>query len=116
VANEPQNNDSTQLSQLTQRELEAAKMAQDTLKHITTVSTSAVVLVTSAVSAFFPKPESVILLVVCITLLLGATALAMTGLSLINNNMTLREDFQSLLGPYAVERECLLARVSTDSE
>jgi hypothetical protein len=77
VADDPQYNDSRSVKG---RELEVAKMYQDTFKHMTTFCSGAILLSAAVVSALFPEPHYLWLLITNIVSFVFGAASAMLGL------------------------------------
>jgi hypothetical protein len=77
AADDPQN---TASPPFTDRELEIAKMYQDTFKHMTTFCSGAILLSTAVVGALFPHPAYVWLLIINVVLFVFGAASAMLGL------------------------------------
>ena len=78
--------------ELTEHELETAKMYQDTFKHLTTFSSGAILLSSSVVAAFFVKPD-LWALYLSLAFFLIAVALATLGLRITVRHLD--EDFRA---------------------
>jgi hypothetical protein len=83
----PESHDGNGSAELSNRELEAAKMCQDTFKHMTTVSTGAILLSSTVVGAFFPEPVNILFLWGSLVSFLLSAGIAMYGLYALNRNM-----------------------------
>ena len=75
------------MPELTEHELETAKMYQDSFKHLTTFSAGAILLSSSVSAAFFKNPTNSWTLYLSLSCFLFSAALATTGLYITVNHL-----------------------------